>query len=231
MSLTRPTRRALLAAAGMVAAAGAATALTPRRHLAALQPQPDLEREVPSRFADWRLDPDVQVALVNQRGADTLARVYSQVLNRSYVNDAGERVMLSLTYGQDQRKDMALHYPEVCYPAQGFAVNSNRLGALALPQGTLTVRRLETTLGTQRPEPLTYWTTIGAYHSLDALDRRLIELRYGLNGLIPDGYLVRVSSIGLDSEREFARQERFVQMLLQELAPQQRASLTGLPSA
>lgn len=224
-----PTRRAMLAGAAMAAAAAAAAALTPRRHLADLQAPPDLEREVPDRLADWRTDPDVRVAVVDRRRADTLERIYSQVLNRSYVNGGGERVMLSLTYGPDQRKDMALHYPEVCYPAQGFSVRSNRLGVLLLSQGRLPVRRLETSLGTQRPEPVTYWTTVGAYHSLDALDRRLIELRYGLHGLIPDGFLVRISSIGLDSPREFARHERFVRTLLQALTPSQRSSLTGMP--
>ncbi|MBX3606139.1 MAG: EpsI family protein [Piscinibacter sp.] len=222
-----PTRRAWLAFGAMALAAGSAVALTPRRKLATLLQRPELRSAVPEAFPGWRLDPAAGTALVNPQQEATLARVYQQVLARTYLSDAGERVMLSLTYGEDQRSDMALHYPEVCYPAQGFALRSNRLGALRLPEGLLPVRRLETALGPQRPEPVTYWTTVGEYHSLGALDRRLIELRYGLEGLIPDGYLFRVSSIGLDSAGEFARQDRFVQALLAGLAPAPREALTG----
>ncbi|WP_127997836.1 exosortase-associated protein EpsI, B-type [Piscinibacter defluvii] len=226
-----PTRRAWLACGAMALAAGSAAALTPRRRLATLLERPELERAVPRRFAGWQLDAAAGAALVNPRQQAALERLYQQMLARTYRNEAGERVMLALTYGADQRSDMALHYPEVCYPAQGFAVRSNRAGVLSVPGGHLAVRRLETALGTQRPEPVTYWTTIGEYHSLGSVERRLIELRYGLRGLIPDGYLVRVSSIGIDSAGEFARQDRFVAALLQALAPATRLALTGRTDA
>lgn len=225
------TRRAWLACGAMALAAGSAAALTPRRKLAAQLARPALEQAVPRRFAGWQLDAAAGAALVNPRQQQALDRLYQQTLSRTYRSEAGERVMLALTYGEDQRADMALHYPEVCYPALGFAVRSNRAGELALPAGRLAVRRLETALGTQRPEPVTYWTTIGEYHSLGGLERRLVELRYGLRGLIPDGYLVRVSSIGTDSAGEFARQDRFVAALLQALAPAARLALTGRTDA
>lgn len=225
------TRRAWLTFTAMALAAGGAAALTPRRKLATLLARPLLDSAVPRRFGAWQVDPAAGAALVNPRQQDVLRRIYQQALARTYLSSAGERVMLSLTYGEDQRSDMAVHYPEVCYPAQGFAVRSNRAGELSLPQGRLAVRRLETALGTQRPEPVTYWTTIGEYHSMGSVERRLIELRYGLHGLIPDGYLVRVSSIGPDSAGEFARQDRFIRALLEALEPPSRLALTGQPAA
>jgi EpsI family protein len=48
--------------------------------------------------------------------------LYSQFLNRVYVNATGYRIMLLLAYGSDQHGSLQADKPEVCYPAQGFAL-------------------------------------------------------------------------------------------------------------
>ena len=135
--------------------------------------------------------------------------------------------MLSIAYGDDQRATMAVHYPEVCYPAQGFQVKSNRQGTLDTVYGRLPVRRLETSLSHQRAEPVTYWVTIGDRISLGGWDRRLVELEYGLQRIVPDGLLFRVSSINRDSAQAFGDQARFLADLMASLPPESRTLIAG----
>ena len=91
--------------------------------------------------------------------------------------------MLSIAYGADQADDdVQLHYPEVCYPAQGFRVTNNRTAVLNLPEGDVRVRRLDTQFGDSRFEPVTYWTIVGDQQSLSGWDRKISEIRHGLRG-------------------------------------------------
>jgi hypothetical protein len=54
--------------------------------------------------------------------------------------------------------------------------------------------------------------------SLENLQEQIEQLRYGLRGEIPDGMLVRVSSLNRDSKNPFALQARFINDL-QRAAP------------
>jgi EpsI family protein len=62
----------------------------------------------------------------------------------------------------------------------------------------------------QRDEPITYWLVVGDRVTVSRLDQKLAQFRLGLKGLIPDGMLVRVSSIDSDSERGHAQQAAFL---------------------
>lgn len=206
----------------------AAELMKPVHRLAELRAQKiDLERMLPQSFEGWKMVPGLVGGIVNPVEEASLRRLYSQTLSRVYVGPQGERLMLSVAYGEDQRKYLALHYPEVCYPAQGFSVKSNRTVLLQLPDRLLPLRRLETFMAPNRPEPVSYWTTMGDYSSFGGMPRRLIELKYGLRRQIPDGLLFRVSTIGADSEREFRIQEQFLRSILNSLSPETRALLTG----
>lgn len=226
--MSLPLRRALLALVIMAAASVAALVLTPRHKLATRRVPPvNLELAVPAKFGDWSQDPTVVAGVVNPQTTELLNALYSQLLTRTYVNREGHKLMLSIAYGEDQRDTLQVHHPEVCYPAQGFIVKSNRIDALPTDRGELPVRRLETALGPQRPEPVTYWMTVGSRTTLGGVDKKLQEMRYGLRGEIPDGLLFRVSTIGADSAAEFAIQQGFVQALLAQLSPSARELLAG----
>jgi EpsI family protein len=205
-----------------------AEALTPRIKLSDVRTRRiDLEAMVPKRFGGWVMDERISGGIVNPVAEATLRRIYSQILTRTYVSPAGQHVMVSVAYGDDQRKYLALHYPEVCYPAQGFSVKSNVTGQTQVAGQVLPLRRLETFMGPNRYEPITYWTTMGDYTSFGGMPRRMIELRYGLQRLIPDGLLFRVSTIGQNSATQFEVQERFIQDLLGSVSPEVRTLLTG----
>lgn len=222
-------RRAAIAAALMVAIAGAGQLMVPTRKLAEQRGHFRLSEMVPSRFGRWQPDPYASGGVVNPQSTTLLNSIYSQILERSYVDDQGHRVMLSIAYSDDQTSAATqVHFPEVCYPAQGFQVHENVRDAIVLPMGTLQVRRLQTSFGKNRYEPLTYWTMAGEQQSLGGWDRKLAELRHGLRGEIIDGLVFRVSTIDTDTAAAFRLQDEFLAELLAAASPQARRALAGL---
>jgi EpsI family protein len=219
----------VLAAALMVAAAAAGQAMVPTKRLALMRGPFKLADLVPAKFANWQVDDRSTGGIVNPQTEALLNKLYSQLLDRVYVDDAGHRIMLSIAYGADQADDdVQLHYPEVCYPAQGFRVTNNRTAVIALPEGNVRVRRLDTQFSDSRFEPVTYWTIIGDQQSLSGWDRKMSEIRHGLRGEIVDGLLFRVSSIDRDYVQGFRVQDAFISDLVRSLTPAARRQLVGI---
>ena len=219
-------RIALLIAALMVSASVGAIVLRPDQKVANLSAI-SLENMIPKEFGDWREEPQRNLQVVNPQTQALLDKLYSQLLARVYINKDGYRVMLSLAYGSDQRGALQAHKPEVCYPAQGFTLHSSTTVPLTTPFGEIPAQRLHTTLG-PRQEPVTYWFTVGDTAIQSKLQKRLVDIRYGLTGQIPDGMLFRVSSIDADLPRAKDMQDQFVNQLLQAIPPADRKRLSGL---
>jgi EpsI family protein len=216
-----------LAMAGTSALTGA---LTPREKLASSQRDFDLETMIPARFSGWTIDTSLVPLKPDPERQAMIERLYDQTLSRTYVNARGERVMLSIAYGGDQSKTLQLHLPEVCYVAQGFQMLKDGEGMLATRFGALPVRRL-VARQSQRNEPITYWITIGDKAVLSGIEQKLQRLAYGLSGKIPDGMLVRVSTIQASDAQAWRLQDRFVTEMLDALAPKDRARLLGAAAA
>ena len=209
------TGRVLLLVALMVLAALAGEWLRPGYRLSEHKPPIKLAAQVPESFGDWRVDRSVVPVLPDPGLQSMLDALYSQTLARTYINNAGQRVMLSIAYGSDQGNEAtAVHRPEFCYSAQGFRVQ--RTGSLIADIGKtrVPVAHLVARLG-QRIEPITYWVTLDEAATLPGLGRKLQQIRYGLKGQIPDGMLVRVSSISADPKSAFALQKSFLQQVYQ----------------
>lgn len=222
------TRRAIIAALIMALAAALAWFLTPTHRLADENPI-QLESMIPTEFGDWVVDRNTHSGVVNPQQTDLINRLYSQTLSRTYVNSkTGARVMLSIAYGEDQRDGMQVHYPEVCYPAQGFELTSSRRDTLVLSHGSVPIKRLETRLGDRRFEPITYWTTVGDHAVVGGLNKKIVEMQFGVRGVIPDGLLFRVSTLGRDSRAGFEVQEGFIRNLVSALPSASRKRLTGI---
>jgi len=223
------TRRAVIAALLMAGAAVGGEAMVPTKRMAKMRVNFRLERLVPAAFGDWQVDTHTAGGIVNPQTEAMLDRLYSQLLERTYIDTAGHRIMLSIAYGEDQADDsVQLHYPEVCYPAQGFQVKDNHKDVIELNPGSIRVRRLKTQFADDRFEPVTYWTIIGDQQSLGGWDRKLSEIQHGLKGEIVDGLLFRVSSIDRNTEEGFQSQDRFIRDLVAAMAPEARRQLVGL---
>lgn len=219
---------AAICAAVMACAAGASVALSPTTMLADVLKRPTLRSQAVESFGEWQIDKSGVSAVVNPQAQAVLDKIYSDILSLTYVHRDGYRIMLSVAYGRDQRDAMQLHYPEVCYPAQGFSVKDNHVDRLETSLGTIDIRRLVTNLGGRRPEPVTYWTTVGDSAVLGGLDKKFAEMRYGFSGLVPDGLLFRVSSIDAKTTQAFARQDAFVREFLAASAADAQARFAGL---
>jgi EpsI family protein len=190
----------------------------------------DLKTAVPNEFAGWTELPDQSAQVVNPQTEQLINKIYKQTLSRTYVNNQGYRVMLSLAYGDDQRGGLQAHRPEVCYPAQGFQLGKIEDGALSTAFGAVDVRRMMTSLG-PREEPVTYWLTVGDQVIKNKFDKRVAEFRLILTGTIPDGLLFRVSSIDRDASRAFAMQQQFAADMLAAVPAETRRRLSGLTTS
>jgi len=211
----------------MMVASGLALAFHPTHKIADDDRKIDLETMIPKQFGGWHEAQLQGGQIINPQMKETLDRIYSQTLSHTYINDAGVVIMLSIAYGADQSDDNQLHYPEVCYPAQGFQVLSKQVGVVKTDFGDIRVKRLLTVMG-NRSEPLTYWTTVGNRVVVGRTETKLEQLRYGFHGQIPDGLLFRVSSITNDTEAGYASQQEFIRQLLAAMTANDRLKLAGL---
>ena len=225
-TMTPLLRSGLLVAALMFAASAAAVALRPTHKLADAGPKVDLEAMIPKQFGDWRIDESIVPVLPSPDVQAKLDKIYNQTLARTYVNSRGQRIMLSIAYGGDQSDNMQVHLPEVCYAAQGFQINKASLSQIATDYGALPVKRLIATLN-NRIEPVTYWITVGDQVVNASYKRKLAQLKHGITGSVPDGILVRASSIGRDEIIAYELQESFLRDLLAATSPAVRSRLGG----
>ncbi|WP_374316880.1 exosortase-associated protein EpsI, B-type [Aquabacterium sp.] len=185
----------IVAAAMMVGGLGLAEWLTPHKMLADELPALDLAQAVPASFGTWRLDPDLVPVLPDPTVESKLQQFYSRTLARTYVRADGARVMLTVAYGRNQNSaSTAAHRPEFCYTGQGFVVSKVGKEFLPVLDHRLEVVQLMANAG-PRHEPITYWVTLGQSASVPGLSRKLAQLKYGLQGWIMDGMLMRVSSL------------------------------------
>jgi EpsI family protein len=220
-------RRALVLAASMGATAALARWTDHRRDAARVRPL-ELETVFPESFGDWRIDPLTRdMGIVRPANTDgKLYGIYDRVLERTYVDARGYRIMLSVAYGADQSAGMDLHRPEICYRYAGYQIDAQREVQLALADLSVPATVLQTQLP-GRPEPLLYWTILGGLAAREASEIRWRRLHLALLGHRVTGMLVRVSSVDPDPQRAFAHQAAFADALVRAVAPSQRAEVLG----
>lgn len=221
-------RRALLLGGACLGALALSHLLKPTKLVAAQGPKVVLEQHVPENFGRWRLDRSIVPLEPSPDVVAQIEAIYDTTLSRTYVNDKGQRIMLSIAYGGDQSGRMRVHRPEACYSAQGFHVRKLREESLDSRQGrAIELKRLMARLG-PRPEPITYWIRVGKSTVAGNMGQRMVQLQYGINGEVPDGLLFRVSSIESDPEYAFRVHDEFVRELLSAVSPVSRNLLAGI---
>jgi len=215
----------------MILAALAGELMRPTDRLSERKAKIVLDKQVPEAFGDWQLDNSIRPVVPDPSLQAMLDVLYSQTLARTYINKQGQRVMLSIAYGSDQSNEAtAVHRPEFCYSAQGFRVQRAGSQWITLGSTQVPTARVVAQMG-QRTEPITYWVTLDESATLPGLGRKLQQIRYGLQGQIPDGMLVRVSTIGTQLEESYAVQQRFLQQMYDAVPADVRARYFGGRSA
>jgi len=224
--------QATLATIAILLTAVLAEVLAPRQLMARAYVALNLEQAIPTRFGDW--SSSSSAALITPSEADYVepdansSRIYSKEISRAYTDRDGNLVMLLIAYGPVQNHRLRAHRPEFCYTAAGFNVSNKASTELSYRAGAPPLRM--TRLITQREsrfEPVSYWLKTGDEIAGGIVDQTVIRLKYGLRGIIPDGALVRVSTVGLTAEASFAVQDRFIRELVASVAPETRKFLLG----
>jgi len=226
--MNRIRLQALIVLLLMAAAFGGAHAWRPTAYLADQRQKVELETMFPREFGEWRVDDRMPVQLISPDTQAALNKIYNQTLSRTYVNRQGERVMLSVAYGGDQADATRAHRPEVCYPAQGFQILSARDREIEIGDRPLRVRQLVSQLG-GRIEPITYWITVGERVTISGTEQKLAQLSYSTRGIVPDGMLVRVSTIDANAEKAYGVQQHFLADMAQGIRADLRPQVVGRP--
>ena len=218
-------RRDLLIGGACLGAAGLAFGLKPRRKLVLLGAE-KMESIIPKSFPGWTSA--AAEGLVKPKLEGLAASLYNEVVQRSFISEAlQEEIMLLVAYGGTQGDVVQLHRPEACYPALGFAIDSKTAGAVPLPGGThLPAVKIVASAG-ERKESLIYWTRLGEDLPLNSTDQRKILLRDAMQGFIPDGVLVRASTVDPDTDRAFRTLNAFIPALLSAVKASSRPALIG----
>ncbi|MEA1989585.1 MAG: EpsI family protein [Pseudomonadota bacterium] len=211
-----------------VLALGLANYLKPNVYLHKEKASIKLEEFIPEEIKGWT---SVKNKYAPIRAADEEAKlnvIYSDTLERTYIDGAGNQVMLSIAYGPDQSNDNTqVHRPEYCYPAQGFSTEHLRDEVISLSNVKVPVRRLKAVKG-YRHEFITYWIVLGSKAILPGFDRKLLQIEYGIKGYIPDGLLFRVSVMNASEHKAFLLQESFLRSLWRSLDAKARLRLFGV---
>ena len=212
-----------IAGIAMLCCAALASAWRP---VAVANPGFQLEALIPAQFGAWRVDAGVIPIAPTPDVQQNLDKLYGQIVSRAYVNDRGERMMLVVAYGGDQSDSLKAHRQEVCYTAQGFTVRDVHQDTLNASGASVPLVRMHARKD-DRSEPVSYWFTMGNRVVIGRLDRLIAQIGYGLVGQIPDGLLVRVSSISKDAPASFAAQDEFLRGLLGAVSAPVRHQLAG----
>jgi EpsI family protein len=225
--------QAVLACVAILASAALAEASRPRELMADASRVPNLETAIPRKFGQWALVPSVGLVTPSEptgfvKQQDLSARIYSQEVGRGYSDGAGHVVMLLVAYGPIQDYRLKAHLPEVCYGAAGFRVSKKTVTEMSYRDNAAPLALSRVTAAKEgRFEPVTYWMRIGNDVVTGVFDRQLARMKYGIQGLIPDGALFRVSTEGIPEEASYRLQDQFIRDLIGAIAPENRKFFVG----
>jgi EpsI family protein len=203
--------------------------LTPEQ--AEVQDAPDFEAIIPDQFGEWKRVPDlfIQAGLTADKN-DEINVLYDRVLMRTYTNEKGDQVMLALAYATEQKQDIKIHRPEVCYVAQGYQLLEMKTNTINPHQSTDIPAQRLLLRNQNRAEAVTYWIRIGDEYPIGGIAQRMKILRDGLKGKVVDGILVRASTV-LGDETEsapaYAQHEKFLADLLSSLPGEKQMLLAA----
>jgi EpsI family protein len=218
-------RRSLLIGASLALTAGAAYAATPRRSENRLARQ-KLGNIVPLQIGSWQFA-SAEGVVVPREDEAAAQDGYDQVLTRTYSSGDEPAVMLLLAYGSTQGGSLQLHRPETCYPGQGFRLSNFSDHELSIAGSTLVEGRTFTAQRDDRVERLLYWTRISNDFPRNTAQEYRAILTSILKGVIPDGILVRLSTLEPDIGRADAALARFADLLVRSVTVPNKGILIG----
>ena len=220
----RLDRRALLVGGAMIAAAGTAAARMPAPN----RPPVDTEafkKMMPDTIGGWRFQQTSGLVLPPDDALS--ARLYDNLVTRSYANASGQVMMLLLAYKNFQNGVLQIHRPEVCYPAGGYLLSPTQPTEIAIGPGRVMAANAFSASGSERDEQVLYWTRVGDDFPVRWIEQRVAVLRANLHRVNPDGLLARVSMASGDMSVSKPLMTQFITELRTASLPALRRILFG----
>jgi EpsI family protein len=222
------SRRKVLLGLGMVAVSGTALARMPVPNRPVID-KDKFEALIPDVVGPWRFVTESGVVLPPQ---DALSdRLYDNLVTRVYADDAGRTVMFLIAYNNQQDGVLQIHRPEICYPAGGYALTPTQDVDVPLSGDRLLPAKSFLASGRDRDEMVLYWTRVGTVFPRRWSRQRLAVARANLQGIVPDGLLVRTSTLGSEMATELAVLKSFMAEFVGVASPGLRTVLFGSTTA
>lgn len=214
-------RRRFIIGGTLLATAGAAWAMEPRRRVDVLGKR-KLEDLLPDRIGAWSFYS--KSGLVVPPSDQLSQQLYSQLLTRVYVAPDSSPIMILIAQSASQTGILQVHRPEVCYPAGGYQLSTRANVDLPLGEGALSTTAFTATAG-PRIEHMIYWTRVGTDMPTTWAEQRWAVARENMRGGLPDAVLVRISTLSPDRDGSVTLLRRFATTLVEALPPAARAVL------
>lgn len=154
-------------------------------------------------------------------------RLYDNLVTRTYSDPAGQVVMLLIAYNNKQDGVLQIHRPEICYPAGGYTLTPVRPIDVPITPETALPSQIFGANSESRNEVVLYWTRVGDEYPRRWLEQRWAVAEANLRGVVPDGVLARVSTIGNDFERATPLLTEFIRDLHRASGDRMRGLLFG----
>lgn len=217
-------RRSMVIGTALLGIGGAAVARQPKATATAVK-KDALDKMIPLRVGDWEYRDASGIVLPPP---DALSdALYSGLVTRSYAAPNRAPIMLLIAYSNVQDGMLQVHRPEVCYPAGGYRLSPTRVEAVPNGVGGVIPANVFSADGVSRTEQILYWTRIGSRFPTSWVDQRMAVVRANLEGLIPDGMLVRISTLAPDMNAAQADLTAFAAQLVQAASPTARRLILG----
>lgn len=218
------TRRQMILGGALVAGAAIAYAREPRSDAPPFK-KGSFEKLIPQNVGPWQFETASGLVLPPP---DALSdRLYDEVVTRVYVSENNPPIMFLVAYSATQDGLLQVHRPEVCYPVGGFQLTRTLISPLQVEPDLAIPVRTFSAASPSRTEQVLYWTRLGADIPTSWAQQRMSVIRANLRGEIPDGILVRISTIQPDMDQAMPYLKKFIGSLSAQVAPEGRKLLFG----
>lgn len=182
---------------------------------------------IPRRIGEWAEIGSPDDIVLPPEDERAVAAIYDEQVMRVYANDSSQAVMLLVAYARTQSSMLMVHRPESCYPGAGFTIVSNEAVSIPLSSKLSIEGRFLTTRRDSRVEQVLYWTRFGNETPVDWDAQRWAIAAQALQGLVPDGALVRLSTVSQDAARSLSLLREFAAEMVRAAGSKGRGLLVG----
>lgn len=163
---------------------------------------------IPNKVGGWTSRRSAELVLPELDGGEKL---YENLETRIFEGRGLPAIMFLVAYSSLQINDVQVHRPEVCYPVAGFPILSTMPTSFQFNDKEISARAVVADRSGY-VEQILYWVRVGDQFPTTWIDQRLVMAVDSLKGHLPDGVLVRFSTIqepdydGIPVLRSFAKQ-------------------------